>query len=579
MNAKFNSAYPGDNACIQGLVPVVLGVTGHRDVRAEDVSVLETATRAVFREIEALTVHSPHILISCLAEGADRIAAHCAIEMGWTLGVVLPASTDIYAQDFATGQSKSDFYTLLNKAAWVENANDQFAIKSDYLRAGIRMMQQSQLLIAYWDGITNGLEGGTSDVVKRFLSEIPISGFGLPGNSTPDARPVIHIMTRREHNEVKQELPGEVVWIPPAPGGMNGKGELDRWREVLRRIDLFNADARQFYTQHLSLLQASNLAAGEFDHKSAAMDASCNMFALADAMSTLAQQKRTQVFYHVSGLAMAAITLKQIYSNLLTSSFILGFAVICGIIALFVFRHATRQRIEERYLDYRSLAEACRVQYFWMKCGIRTSVENNFLLEQRDELEWVRRAISTNELSENIGLLKKPAGMACFEKVKSAWIEEQRHYFVGTIGKAGGNKAEYNKVKSTLWSRRARNLFMAGVFIVVVLVFFRTYLIDRWPENGSNLVHSMGVAYGLLFALAGMSKVYQKINAFSEHSRSFRRGGLLMLRAGQRLEAALSKTDLDFAQRIIYETGCEALDENGDWLLLHRDRPVEVPLS
>lgn len=91
MNAKFNSAYPGDNACIQGLVPVVLGVTGHRDVRAEDVSVLETATRAVFREIEALTVHSPHILISCLAEGADRIAAHCAIEMGWTLGVVLPA--------------------------------------------------------------------------------------------------------------------------------------------------------------------------------------------------------------------------------------------------------------------------------------------------------------------------------------------------------------------------------------------------------------------------------------------------------------------------------------------------------
>lgn len=120
---------------------------------------------------------------------------------------------------------------------------------------------------------------------------------------------------------------------------------------------------------------------------------------------------------------------------------------------------------------------------------------------------------------------------------------------------------------------------MAGVFIVVVLVFFRTYLIDRWPENGSNLVHSMGVAYGLLFALAGMSKVYQKINAFSEHSRSFRRGGLLMLRAGQRLEAALSKTDLDFAQRIIYETGCEALDENGDWLLLHRDRPVEVPLS
>jgi hypothetical protein len=54
---------------------------------------------------------------------------------------------------------------------------------------------------------------------------------------------------------------------------------------------------------------------------------------------------------------------------------------------------------------------------------------------------------------------------------------------------------------------------------------------------------------------------------------------MLMQRASYRLRAAIDGGNIEAAQRIIYEAGCEALDENGDWLLLHRDRPVEVPLG
>ena len=52
-----------------------------------------------------------------------------------------------------------------------------------------------------------------------------------------------------------------------------------------------------------------------------------------------------------------------------------------------------------------------------------------------------------------------------------------------------------------------------------------------------------------------------------------------MQRASQRLAAAIKANSEKQAKTIIYETGLEALDENGDWLLLHRDRPVEVPLG
>jgi len=38
-----------------------------------------------------------------------------------------------------------------------------------------------------------------------------------------------------------------------------------------------------------------------------------------------------------------------------------------------------------------------------------------------------------------------------------------------------------------------------------------------------------------------------------------------------------SHSDVKICQSIIYRLGREALVENSDWLLMHRERPVEVP--
>ena len=586
INSDFQTENCKENMFLPGLVPIVLGVTGHRDIPKEDVAKLSLATLEILRNITELTPNSPHILISCLAEGADRIAAHCALDFGWALGVVLPSSIESYELDFNSTQSKDEFRTLIKAASWVETAPSEHLQKPDYLAAGIRMMQQSQLLIAYWNGMSTGLQGGTSDLVEKFKSEIPVSGDRLLGNSPPDARPVVHVMTRRggENTELMLDTVGKIEWLPPQPCGMNGTGELERWREVLRRIDLFNSDATSFCQKHSHLVHLSRgyleletdlERRNEFQGE----EVSACMFALADAMSAQAQNERTHVFYKVSGLALAAVVLEQTYSGLFSSPFVLCCSVLCGIFATLIFRDGTRRRIEARYLDYRSLAEACRVQYYWMKCGIRASVENNFLMEQRDELEWIRRAITTNELSVNVALFKLPNEMNCFDLVKRSWIEEQCHYFVGCSERNGGNKADLNYRKSQAWSTRASTVFMVGVFVVVALVISRSYLIGHWPDDGALIAQFAGVTYGVLFALAGLMKVYQEVSAFSEHSRSYRRSGLLMRRASQRLAFAINSSDIEYAQRVIYAAGCEALDENGDWLLLHRDRPVQVPLG
>jgi hypothetical protein len=78
------------------LIPIVVGVTGHRDLRPEDRPGLEEAVRSVFTILEREYPSSPLLLLSALAEGADRLAARVALDRGIPLFVPLPFDRSQY---------------------------------------------------------------------------------------------------------------------------------------------------------------------------------------------------------------------------------------------------------------------------------------------------------------------------------------------------------------------------------------------------------------------------------------------------------------------------------------------------
>ena len=69
----------------------------------------------------------------------------------------------------------------------------------------------------------------------------------------------------------------------------------------------------------------------------------------------------------------------------------------------------------------------------------------------------------------------------------------------------------------------------------------------------------------------------QPAKARSEHAKQFGRMSILFDTADRRLEALLSAGRYADARDLIRDLGREALLENGDWVLLHRERPLEVP--
>lgn len=112
------------------------------------------------------------VVVSSLAEGADRIVAEAGLAAGFSLQAVLPFGATEYARDFETQASRAAFERLLNRASAVFDLNGAAdARPRAYEAAGLFMLANIDLLIAIWDGKIAAGVGGTADIVKRAIAD------------------------------------------------------------------------------------------------------------------------------------------------------------------------------------------------------------------------------------------------------------------------------------------------------------------------------------------------------------------------------------------------------------------------
>lgn len=140
-----------------------IGVTGHRAFPDAD-----RVTETVDRVLDTIDMTGPATVVSSLAEGADRLVARRALARpGWTLAVVLPLEPLDYLADFADERSRTEFTALLERADDVEQIPPAQSRTEGYRRAGHRVVDRSDALIALWDGEPAAGEGGTGEIVDH----------------------------------------------------------------------------------------------------------------------------------------------------------------------------------------------------------------------------------------------------------------------------------------------------------------------------------------------------------------------------------------------------------------------------
>ena len=168
---------------------VQIGVTGHRPNRLSPqvAADLPRQCEQVLKAIAALasSAHDPLLhapeppllrIISPLAEGADRIVARAGLALGADLQCPLPFHVDEYCRDFEDAASREEFHALLAKASAVFQADgSRDAEEVAYERIGRMVLEQSDFLIAIWDGEPAAGRGGTTQIVEEAIAQnVPV---------------------------------------------------------------------------------------------------------------------------------------------------------------------------------------------------------------------------------------------------------------------------------------------------------------------------------------------------------------------------------------------------------------------
>ncbi len=590
-------------------VPIMIGVTGHRDIYEEDYQELKRRVQSIFADLKAKYPFTPLSLISSLAEGADRIAAEVAIENSMQLIVPLPLPQDEYERDFESSSSKENFTKLLSKAFSsfvipIVQGNTINSIKDygpardrQYFAAGQFMVEHCQILIALWDGILNEKLGGTADIVELQLSGDTTRADNEDIIFNPiQTGPVYHIVTRRksENGSIRPDtgffqqflshdtFPSfnqfAVNILYPLNEDNTGSREEEQQR-VFTCIDAFNCDAitlaNELATQSKQsvewLMSIPTSSPGQHtDSKFTKEDLSgpqkelLERFAIADAMAIHFQKDTYAALYAIACFVPLIVFFFEMYLSISSALIvILGYLAPMAC-AYGVYYWSKQRKNQEKFLDYRALAEGLRVQFFWRLAGLRESVASDYLGKQQSELDWIRQAIRNwNLLTGFVNDCNKPIHIEALQAVKTYWVQGQSHYY--------RNAAIKQKKKMERLNLISKVFFSIAMFVLTPAML----IIHKFKLGGDLLDNWMQVATPASFVIAGAINYYNDKMLFSAQAKQYIRMGALFNKALKLLE---SNPDNELQSRdVLLKLGKEAIAENGDWLLMHRERPIEVP--
>jgi len=165
-----------------------MGVTGHRTIGGDgpNAAAIRDGVRMIFAYLwQTVADNAPVgsmpelVVVSPLAEGADRLIAREAVAAGFPLHCPLPFPRDEYERDFTGQASRREFRALLARAAVVRELPGTRGTTVEeakaYAAVGRVVVDESDVLLALWDGEAARGDGGTAQVVRDALARaVPV---------------------------------------------------------------------------------------------------------------------------------------------------------------------------------------------------------------------------------------------------------------------------------------------------------------------------------------------------------------------------------------------------------------------
>jgi hypothetical protein len=510
--------------------------------------------------------------------------------------------------------------------------------EEQYRAAGLFIAQHANVLITLWDGDGGAMRaGGTAEVVafKRCGIPLDILGSARASLDASEIGPVIHVVTPRQ----RETSAAEAVSVRPW-GHAVIRRCLGAWpRRLLRAAGVFVAnvlgrdvaDTREQLSEEarrellswetfeaLTTLtrtfnrDAARLSAPDrLDQATASLEALfafplpspvdgstarkltmeraphwCRMYAIADALAQRWQIQFARDWFQIYLWALFAFLCFVFFAN--TGSFsnarlmlyVLGFVGISVVVG-----RAHIERHQERFLDYRALAEALRVSMYWRILGIASpngdavsllpgmrapgTIADAYPIKQPSELAWVKIALRALELVEPGDCLSAQGRLdaAGHAVARHGWVQGQYAYF-----RTRGYRL---KRHADIISAHGLLLGASTPFVIVPIVL--AFTTPALAGGGSALRTMLLIASGLLPGIGSIMNEYSERLALSARARQYDRMRMLFERAYEVLSEQLEPGNAALTRAIYLELGQEAMRESAEWVSTYRQRPIQPP--
>jgi len=582
----FFTATPMPTSSVDGRIPILVGITGHRDPVSAKRDALEASVTGILGDIQRAAPNSPLVLLTPLARGCDRIAAHAAIrlrqarrELNVRVVAVLPLPLDDYRRDFAADPSDAaEFEELLGACDEVfvlpcceRVRKDEHGFVSagpdrdlHYRRLGLYLALQSHLMVAMWNGVRNGKVGGTAEVVDFCLGRRPRDfNSGIPFRraslllAAPDTTPVLCIPTLRE------SVPDLVdSGLSPASGGLSTGVRSDirdleminvgllRIKRSARRPEMFEIPVPEAVDAPWKVLE--------------------DRFLRLDALAQEGKKLHVRCTLWIASIAAAGVCSFQWFSSYAGGYPRQAWISLVAYVALFVVAvllwwYSVRvRRVEWTFVHARALAEAMRVQIAWCGSGVDEFAPDQYLARRQGDVRFLRNQLRAALLE--CAIISSRGGIERGSEVGIRWAREQVSYFDPT---------------ARPMQRRLRNVRLQQIVVVLLsgaVGAFSLFLlvisileaarsegsIDAWADAGC-------LSVGVSLALAVAFGYWRDVMLDGEDLESAARMRQVFEQA-----CGLLARDPESAREVLRALGKEALDEHADWFSRHREK-LRIP--
>ncbi len=533
----------------EGKIPIVIGVTGHRNLVKEEISGLRDAVREELRRIRETCPSSPLLLLSSLAAGADRLCAEVGLEEGFELSVPLPMPLEEYEKDFQ-GNDLQQLKTLINRAREVFVVNEiephQDGRDYRYRQAGIYIAEHCHVLIALWDGEPLEENGcGTATIVSFKLHH----SYQSRNDSSlhPSDRHLIWICVSCEgkivsENDTKRNCYKSAVI-------KYGKAS---YTKLLMETNDFNREAESGHSALPESADAEN---------DAVVYRINQVYNIADDLSV----KNARIYRWIIFLISLAATLVTFLFLLYDEAELHCMILACGILVgcLFLLNSAAKRlRCHKKYIEYRILAEGLRVQNYLFHAGMTAEVWDIIPWAWQVNTPWIRSAFSALVIGET----KREK-----HQIINLWIKDQRAYHE----KAYTRTERKNKTNNCLIA------FALGFSILsyFAALGFEVSVGNLWPKDAllkignPELVRTwLKIIMGSLSALTLFAgNYYGKLSldeTLNDHSR--------MISLYEMAEEHIQREGE--TEEFLYKLAREELGENGRWYAYQSLNKPEISL-